>query len=109
LPEKLPVACPSRTAEFIGESTQRIKKTSILWDFASAEPSKDLGHFTAIIAQFIVKPLSTNRMRWLLHRLRCSGFVGILRGAGGFQLLAHPRGLLATGEKQNKAEQLETR
>jgi hypothetical protein len=54
---------------------QKTAGSSILWDLVSAEPSTDLLHFAPTIVLFIVKPLSKNRLRWLLHRLRCAGFL----------------------------------
>src|SRR5271155_1140201 len=63
LPEKLPVAWPCMAGEIISARTQTTTRSSILWDFVSAEPSTDLGHFVPTIVHFIVKPLSTKSAR----------------------------------------------
>lgn len=46
-----------------------------MWGFVSAAPSTDLRHFVPTIVRLIVKPLSTDRLRWLLHRLCCTGLL----------------------------------
>jgi hypothetical protein len=68
-PEKLPVAWPRKAGEASSAITQIITRSSILLDFVSA----DLEHIVPSIVRSIVKPLLTNRLRWLLHRLGCPG------------------------------------
>jgi hypothetical protein len=46
---------------------------SVVEDFLSDERSNDVGHFAATVVRFMVKPLSTNWLRRLLHQLRCAG------------------------------------
>jgi hypothetical protein len=75
LPDKLPVAWPYMVGETISARRQATTRSSILWDLLPVELSTDLGHVVPTIVRFIVKPLSTNRLGWLLHRLLCTGLL----------------------------------
>lgn len=50
--------------------TKKKTRRRNLWDVLSAGHSTELEQFAPTIVLFKVKPLSTNRLRWLLHRLR---------------------------------------
>ena len=75
LPEKFPVACACKAGEVITTRTKANTISAILWNFASAGPSADLGQLVRTIVRFIVRPLSTTRLRWLLQRLCCTGLL----------------------------------
>jgi hypothetical protein len=62
--------------EIISARTQITMGSSIFWDFVSAEPSTDLGHFVPTIMRFIVKPLfdksakvalASNVLHWIIR------------------------------------------
>jgi hypothetical protein len=43
-----------------------------LWDFGSAEPATDLGHFVPTGVRLMVKPFQENQLGLHLHGLHCT-------------------------------------